>query len=137
MSQFYFLSVASLLFGGVLAAADFLSERVGAFAPLADLAERRALIMTTGVITLAVGIFKIFIQAPGDGIPVAGDLLPAIAGIATGGVLLLSGMQRRPQVGADTPPPPPPAVVEYKSPIGLAGVIVGLLHFLFPAAVIL
>jgi hypothetical protein len=137
MSQFYFLSVATLLFGGVLAAADFLADRFSALAPLSDLAERRGIVMTAGIATAVVGLLKLFLRAPADTIPVAGDLLPALAGIATGGVLILSRLHRRPEIGAEISQTPPPALVEYKSPIGLAGIIVGLLHFLFPGAVIL
>jgi hypothetical protein len=137
MAQFYLLSVATLLFGGVLAASDFLGERMTALAPLADLAERRKLVLTVGVITAAVGILKLFLRAPGDGVPVAGDLLPAVAGIATGGVLLLGNVRRRESLGEDVPPSQASAIVEYRNPIGLAGILVGLLHFLFPGAVIL
>ncbi|MFW5688944.1 MAG: hypothetical protein ACOC1U_05155 [Spirochaetota bacterium] len=137
MSQFYFLSVATLLFGGVIAAADFLSDRLSALSPLAGLTERRGLVLTVGIATAVVGLLKLFLRAPADSIPVAGDLLPAVAGIATGGVLILSQMGRRSEIGPEVSQAPPPALVEYKSPIGLAGIIVGLLHFLFPGAVIL
>ncbi|MFW5689320.1 MAG: hypothetical protein ACOC1U_07100 [Spirochaetota bacterium] len=136
MAQFYLLSVATLLFGGLLAASEFLGERFSAFAPLAELAERRKFALTVGAITAIVGILKLFVRAPFDTVPVAGDLLPAIAGIATGSVLLLANTRRRESVGEELPPSQASAIVEYRSPIGLAGAIVGLLHFIFPGTVI-
>ena len=137
MAQLYFLSVITLLLGGVLAASDFLTERMTGFAVLSDLTERRKLMITIGVMTALVGIVKLFLRAPNDGVPVAGDLLPALAGIAVGFVLLV-GQTRRPEsVGDEIPPSQRHGIIQYRNPIGLAGVLVGLLHFLFPAAVIL
>lgn len=137
MAQFYLLSVLSLLFAGALAASDFLTERMTSLSALADLAERRGLVITVGAVTLAIGVLKLFLRAPGDGVPVAGDLLPAIAGIATGGVLLLAQSRRPTDVNPELPRSQTQLLVEYRSPIGLAGALIGLLHFLFPAAVIL
>jgi hypothetical protein len=137
MAQFYLLSVLTLLVGGALAASGFLSERMTSLSVLADLAERRGLVVTVGAVALAVGILKLFLRAPGDGVPVAGDLLPAIAGIAVGGVLLLSSSRTPGDVNPELPRSQTQMLVEYRSPIGLAAALVGLLHFLFPATVIL
>lgn len=137
MAQFYLLSVVSLLLAGALAASGFLTARMASLAPLADLAERRTVAMTVGVLALAVGVFKLFLRAPGDDVAVVGDLLPAVAGIVTGGVLLLAQMHRPGERDTEIPRSQTQMLVEYRNPIGLAGILVGLLHFLFPATVIL
>ena len=137
MAQFYLLSVLSLVLAGSLAASGFITERMASLAALSDLAERRNVSMTVGVLALAVGILKFFLRAPGDGVAVVGDLLPAIAGIATGGVLLLSQSYRPGERDPELPRSQTQMLVEYRNPIGLVGLLVGLLHFLFPATVIL
>lgn len=137
MAQFYLLSVLSLLLAGSLAASGFLTERMASLAALSDLAERRSVAMTVGVLALAVGILKFFLRAPGDGVAVVGDLLPALAGIVTGGVLLLAQSQRPGERDPELPRSQTQMLVEYRNPIGLVGLLVGLLHFLFPATVIL
>ncbi len=137
MAQFYLLSVLSLVLAGSLAASGFITERMASLAALSDLAERRNVSMTVGVLALAVGILKFFLRAPGDGVAVVGDLLPAIAGIVTGGVLLLSHSYRPGERDPELPRSQTQMLVEYRNPIGLVGLLVGLLHFLFPATVIL
>ncbi|MFW5742807.1 MAG: hypothetical protein ACOC2D_05965 [Spirochaetota bacterium] len=137
MVQFYLLSVLSLILAGALAASGFLTERIASFAALSDLAERRSVATTVGVLALAIGILKFFVRAPGDGVAVVGDLLPAVAGIVTGGVLLLAQQHRPGERDPEFPRSRTQMLVEYRDPIGLAGLLVGLLHFLFPATVIL
>jgi hypothetical protein len=70
-------------------------------------------------------------------VAVAGDLLPAIGGMAIGATLFFEALLRKPA----TPERPveryAKAMLTYRIPLGLAGVAVALLHFLFPRAVIL
>jgi len=136
MAQLYLLSVLTLIAGGALAASDFLGAKIGSLSALPDLAERRTLMLTVGILTAVVGVVKLFLRAPADTVPVAGDLLPAIAGIATGGVIVL-GQTRRTPTGEELTGPPARSFVDYRNPIGLAGMLTGFLHFLFAGAVIL
>jgi len=137
MSQLYLLSVVTLLFGGALAASDLISRKVSGLAILSDLAEHRNLVITVGAITALVGVVKLFLRAPFDGVPVAGDLLPAIAGIAAGGVLIL-GQTTQPEPSDETAPARTARTfLNYRNPVGLAAAAVGLLHFLFASVVIL
>ncbi len=137
MAQFYLLSVLTLLVGGALAASDFLSDKMTSFSVLAVLAERRSLMLTVGILTAVVGVMKFFVRAPGDTVSVVGDFLPAIAGIATGVVILIGQTKTRSVVGEPLPQPPARSLVDYRNPIGLAGALVGLLHFFFAGAVVL
>ncbi len=137
MAQFYFLSVATLLVGGMLAASGFISRRVPALIGVAEIAEHQSVVMTVGILAALVGVVKFFVRAPGDTVPVAGDLLPAVTGIVLGVVLIISVATRGPATEEDFSRPPKRSIVTYRDPIGLAAMVVGLLHFLFPGAVIL
>ncbi len=137
MAQVYLLSVASLILGGMLAASGFISRRISALAGIADLAEHRSLVITVGIVSVLVGIAKFFLRAPGDTVPVAGDLLPALAGIIVGLVLLLDKTSYGESGGEDAVQQGRQALLNYRDPIGLAAVLVGIVHFLFPAVVIL
>ncbi len=137
MAQLYLLSVVSLVFGGLLAASGFISRRVPALAGIADFAEHRSLVLTTGIVSILVGVLKLFVRAPGDTVPVAGDLLPAIAGIVVGLVLVLGQTSSGETGGGEAVQQGRQALLTYRDPIGLAAVLIGILHFLFPAVVLL
>lgn len=136
MAQIYLLSVLTLLLGGALAAADRIASRFVALAPVADLAEQRSVAVGVGIAAIAVGALKLFVRAPFDTLPVAGDLLPALAGIAVG-VVLVARERVATDEETETPPNPIGVLLQYRALIGYAGLLVGLLHFLLPAAVLL
>lgn len=135
MAQIYFLSVATLIFGGMMAASGFISRRLPSLGFLEDLWEQRSLVIVLGVIMILIGVLKVFVRAPGDTVPVAGDLLPAAAGIVAGLVLVLGKVSA--PASSDFAESPRKTLLSYRDPIGIAAVLVGLLHFLFPAVVIL
>jgi hypothetical protein len=133
MAQLYFLSVSSLILSGMLLSAEVLAGRFSRLEPLVELSEQRRTAIGIGAITLLVGILKIFFRAPLDSVPVAGDLLPVLAGLTAGGLLIMSQSQDRPGSVSDAAR----SVLVYRTAIGVGAMAVGLLHFLFPTAVIL
>jgi hypothetical protein len=137
MSQFYLLSVVSCVLTGLVLSGDYLGARVPALATFRAWLESRGAALTLGLATAIIGFLKLFIRAPGDSVAVVGDLLPAIAGMAIGATLFFEALLRKPA----TPERPveryAKAVLTYRIPLGLVGVAVALLHFLFPRAVIL
>ena len=137
MSQFYLLSVVSCVLTGLVLSGDYLGARVPALATFRAWLESRGAALTLGLATAMIGFLKLFIRAPGDSVAVVGDLLPAIAGMAIGATLFFEALLRKPA----TPERPveryAKAVLTYRIPLGLVGVAVALLHFLFPRAVIL
>jgi hypothetical protein len=137
MSQFYLLSIVSTLLSGFVLSGDYLGARVPALATFRAWLESRGAAITLGIVTAAIGFLKLFIRAPGDTVPVAGDLLPAIAGMAVGAALFFEALLRKPA----TPERPvdryAKAVLTYRIPLGIVCAAVALLHFLFPRAVIL
>jgi len=137
MSQLYLLSIVSTVLTGFVLSGDYLGARVPALATFRAWLENRGAAIVLGLATAAIGFLKLIVRAPGDTVPVAGDLLPAIAGLAVGAALFLEALLRKPA----TPERPveryAKAVLTYRIPLGILGVAAALLHFLFPSAVIL
>jgi hypothetical protein len=133
MLQFYFLSVLSLILGG--AALAWGTPDTNARLVRQTLAKRWARI-GIGAVAVVTGVLKLFVRAPGDTVVVAGDLLPAIVGIALG--LALGAEMWAHERGATEETSKIRAYAAYyKLPVGILGIATGLVHFFVPGAVIL
>ena len=122
--------------------------------------KRRTTRLTIGTITALVGFLNLFVYATPLQIVFLGDLLPALAGIVLGSSLAVAALRSandedaEPEAGLERPQHTteedssrvvtPDGSVEktaklalgYRVPVGLAGIGVALLHFLFPGAVL-
>jgi hypothetical protein len=135
MLQFYFLSILSNGLAGVALTAEYLAGRFPSFGPFRDLLSRRGYRTAIGVLAAAVGFLKLLIRSTASDVPVVGDLIPALAGMAMGASLLLHVVRERSEVS-------PPgwlerAALAYRVPLGFAGIAAAILHFLLPAALFL
>jgi hypothetical protein len=140
MLQFYLLSVVSTVLTGLVLSGDYLGARVPAFATFRAWLESRSAALGLGLATAVVGLVILFLPATASGarrVIFAGDLLPAITGMVVGAALLLEALLRKPAAPGGRVERYAKAVLTYRIPLGLAGVAVALLHFLFPRAVIL
>ncbi len=137
MAQFYLLSVVSCVLTGLVLSGDYLGARVPALATFRAWLESRGAALALGLVTAVIGFLKLFIRAPGDSVAVVGDLLPAVTGLAVGATLFFEALLRKPSTPERRVERYAKAVLTYRIPLGLAGVAVALLHFLFPQAVIL
>jgi hypothetical protein len=137
MAQIYLLSVLSLFAAGFFLSADFLAQKINVPSGLLAAAGGRVERLVCGVAASLIGILTLFIVAPGETVPFAGDLLPAAMGIILGAILLYDAWKYRPLAGEGRPEDGAPAPVTYRVSLGLAGMVIGFLHFLFPAAPIL
>ena len=138
MIQVYVLSIVSLMIAGLFLSADFLSKRLKWLSGLASKTGFRAGRITVGAITVVVGVLKLVLRAPGDSVPVVGDFLPAVAGIALGGLILLDTLRSPPDDGDPAKiDKMVRAVTPYRTPLGIVGVAVAIVHFLLPTLVIL
>jgi hypothetical protein len=137
VAQFYLLSVLANIIAGLTLAGDYLGTKFSFLESFKNLRENRTAQIVIGIVTMAVGLITLFVRAPGDTVPIAGDLLPSLAAIAQGITLLVESF--RPQVESRGPQAEKlsKAILTYRVPAGIAGASIGLLHFLFPAAVIL
>jgi hypothetical protein len=159
--QFYFLSIVTNVLAGVILAGDYLAARFPGLQILLPSLNRRTARLTIGSITAAVGVLKLLVYANPLQIVVLGDLIPALAGIVLGGALAVAALRPEEEEGNDqdvgmehpvhTTKEGSSRVVAadgpvektaqlalgYRVPVGLAGIAVALLHFLFPGAVLL
>ena len=157
----YLLSVITTIAAGATLAAGYLVERFPVLEPLKRFAASSRAAGTLGAIAAAVGFVKLFARAPGQAV-IVGDFLPAVAGMLLGGMLLidryrdgrrLGGGAAEPVAaddGDDDPIPVTPAagsgggivkigdaLAPYRTPLGLAGIAVGVVHFLLAGVLFL
>ena len=156
--QFYFLSIVINLLAGVILAGDYLAERLPWMRTLLPEISSRSSGVAIGAITAGVGVLKLFVLADPLQTAVVGDLLPALAGVALGGSLIgvalnaeeadAEGAAERPAhttrdgsshvvVADGAADKALKLAAGYRTPAGLAGIAVAVLHFLFPGSVIL
>ena len=86
MIQLYALSVFANILTGLLVASEA-GEGTGFFGQLRKLFEENNLKFSLGVASLVIAAFKLLGPIEGD-VPIIGDLLPVVAGLATGAILL-------------------------------------------------
>jgi hypothetical protein len=137
MAQFYFLSILSNIVAGLTLAGDYLGEKIPFLASFKNLRANRPATVIIAVITAVIGVIKLIVLSPGESIPVVGDLLPALTGIVVGGILLVEAFRQRVESQGESLKKISTAVLTYRVPVGIAGVVIAVLHFLFPGAPIL
>jgi len=137
MVQLYFLSI---VFNG-LAGFLFVFAELGS----GDSAENSAKFsfvgsgfrLVIGILSAITGILKLL--SPMEGMPILGDLLPALAGLAAGFMLIFGFYRERsPHVDSEEKINRFGEVaLHYKKAVGIALLAIALLHFLFPSALFL
>jgi len=133
MAQLYLLSVVANIVAGLALSADYLGERLGFLSGWTRLRESRSTAITIGAVTAVVGALKLFVRSPGETVPVAGDLLPALGGIALGLIILAETLRKEGKTDKAVDKVTD-VVLTYRVPVGIAGVALGLLHFILPSA---
>jgi hypothetical protein len=136
MPQLYLLSVVTNVLAGLALAGGYLGEKLAFLASWRDLRDKRALLITIGLAAAVVGVLKLIFRSPGEQVYVAGDLLPALLGIVQGGVVLAEGLRQRVQSSQQLENVSR-AVLSYRVPVGIAGMVVAFLHFLLPGILFL
>jgi TctA family transporter len=137
MMQLYFLSITTNLLAGTALCAEYFARRLRWFAPLGQLAGGRGFRVVVGALAAAVGFLKLLVRSAPNDVPVVGDLLPALAGLAMGASLLVQVLREKADLPAEAISGVEKAALAYRVPLGLAGLAVALLHFLLPGALFL
>ena len=138
MPQFYLLSVVSTVVAGLALASDYLGKKSDFLGSFRYLRRSRGVQVTIGLVTAVIGVLKLIFRSPGETIIVAGDLLPAAAGIIIGVILIGEAFRQHPKAEGENEKvgksveKVTAAIMPYQVPVGIAGVVVGLIHFLFP-----
>ena len=136
MVQFYALSVFVNIIIGALLCIEGKNEEDSFLGRLKEMLEEKGIKFSLGVLSAIIGLFKFLTPMRGD-IAVVGDLLPAVTGIALGGVLLLEFFRTRSDISSEAISRIEGTVTTNRKFIGMAGIIVGILHFLMPAVPII
>lgn len=137
MLQFYLLSVDMNILAGIILAAGFIDERVSFVSGMKNYFDAKPGVkLTIGIITFVVGFFKLLSVPSGD-VPVVGDLLPAVAGLVMGFALFLDYYKARSTVTSPFVDWTEKVLLNNKNAIGIAGIVIGLLHFLLPRVLFL
>jgi hypothetical protein len=137
MLQFYFLSIFTNMLAGLTLTSEYFAERIKGFLPFKDLFANRNVKTTIGIAAFVVGFLKLLIRSNPTDVPVVGDLLPALAGLAMGAGLILGILKERGTVSAETVDNLEKTVMTYRVPLGIAGLVISALHFLMPRALFL
>lgn len=132
MPQFYLLSIVVNAFTGLLLSAEYLGRKVAFFTEWRKLLENRTFKVTLGIVAAAIGVLKLIVRSPGESVAVVGDLLPAMAGILLGAILLVESFRGRVEKAGDKVDRVANAVIGYRVPIGIAAMVIAGLHFLLP-----
>jgi hypothetical protein len=141
MPPFYLLSVVSTVVAGLALSSDYLGKKSEFFASCRYLRRNRSTQVTAGLITAVIGVLKLIFRSPGERVVVVGDLLPAAAGIILGVILIGEAFRKQPAEGAakveKSVEKATEAIMPYRVPVGIAGVVIGIAHFLFPGILFL
>ena len=138
MPQFYLLSVVSTVVAGLALSSDYLGKKSDFFASFRFLRQKRSVQIAAGLVTAVIGVLKLIFRSPGENVVVVGDLLPAAIGIILGVILIGEAFRQHPAEGAEqekvekSVEKVTQAIMPYRVPVGIAGAVVGLIHFLFP-----
>ncbi len=136
MVQFYLLSVLlNALTGFVILFADRAEER-GESRKIPEMLYDETFRLVLGILTGVVGFFKLLTVVRGD-VPVVGDLLPALAGLAGAFMLLYEFYRNRGEATEENFSPFIRSVYSAKKYIGIGCMAIAVLHFLFPVVLFL
>ncbi|MFP4431098.1 MAG: hypothetical protein ACOCW6_08175 [Spirochaetota bacterium] len=131
MYQIYLLSVVTNILAGTVASFDGLDEKLHISAVFnRELLDRAGFRLGLGLVTVVVGFLKFLTVSEGD-VPVVGDLLPALAGVSLGMILLLQYYKGRSDVSSPAVDKVDNILGKNANVFGMAGVAVAVVHFLF------
>lgn len=136
MIQFYFLSVLLNVVGGYALLAQDSPDKGTKFDGVKAFLKDPTVRLILGVLSLIVGFFKLLTVMRGD-IPIVGDFLPAVAGLASGFSLLLEFYRGNSKVTTDTLEKMEKIFISNRRIVGTATMVIGFIHFLFASVLFL
>ena len=122
MMQFYFLSVLTNLLIGFMLVFENQAQEIKYF-------EDKKVRFAVGIVAAVTGVVKLFVVSS---VPVFGDFIPFVAGIAGGFTLLLEYYINKKDVEIKAESFISKIFIANKRIVGIACIAAGALHFLFP-----
>lgn len=137
MVQFYFLSICLNVLGGLVLAAPHFSERLPGILSLREyIIDKTGLRIGLIAALLLIGVMKIINVSPGD-IIIVGDLLPALTLLLSGFTLLVEFIFENNESESGFLKKMDSVFVKHASITGIAALVAGGLHFIFPTVLFL
>lgn len=136
MIQFYFLSVLLNVLGGYALLVQGGEDKGTKFDGVRNFLKDMTVRLVLGILAVTVGFFKLLTVMRGD-IPIVGDFLPALAGLAAGFSLLLEFYRSNSNVTTDTLERMDRIFTANRRIVGVSSMIVGFVHFLFASVLFL
>ncbi|MCK5200689.1 MAG: hypothetical protein KAR21_20180 [Spirochaetales bacterium] len=137
MVQFYFLSVCLNILGGLVLAAPHFSERFPGILSLRGyIFDKSGLRIGLIAALLLIGVMKIISVSNGDVI-IVGDLLPSLTLLLSGFTLLVEFIFENKESESGFLKKMDSIFVKHASITGIAALVAGGLHFIFPTVLFL
>lgn len=137
MAQLYFLSIVANIIAGLILSSDYLGRKMAFLNRVKMLNQNKNLKISLGLVGVVIGVLKLIVKSPGETVPVAGDLLPALYGIGLGLMLLGETFGRGVKENGNATQQKDSGIFAFRTPVGIIGVIVSLVHFVMPGVMIL
>jgi hypothetical protein len=135
MMQLYFLSVIANVLAGLVLGADYLGEKFEGYKGFSDIfTEKPANTLLLGVFVFLLGFLKLVFAI---GVPVVGDLFPALIGLFGGFILIFDYYKDRSTVESSSVESMNEFFTKFKPNIGALAIAVALLHFFLPRVIFL
>ncbi len=135
MFQLYLLTVLTNVLAGLALATGFLTERFERFSEYTDFMGNSVYRIVLAVLSLLIGIINLFPTYSGDR-AVLGELVPSLAGIVTGILLITEYISSRKREDESKTTELAEKVEKFSGPyltiVGIASVIIGILHAILP-----
>lgn len=137
MVQFYFLAICLNFIGGLVLAAPYFQERFPGIVKLREIIFDKVS-LRIGLISalIIIGILKIISVFVGDVI-IVGDLLPSLTLLASGFTLLIEYISESNDSEKGFISKMDSIFVKHSSIVGVAAIVAGTLHFIFPGVLFL
>ncbi|MCD6342363.1 MAG: hypothetical protein J7L76_01100 [Spirochaetaceae bacterium] len=135
MFQLYLLTVLTTVLAGLALATGFLSNRFERFSEYTDFMGNPVYRIILGGVSVLVGIINLFPSYTGD-IAVLGNLLPSLAGIVTGLLLIAEYFSSRRTEEESKTVDIAEKVEKFSGPyltiVGISSIVIGILHAIIP-----
>ncbi|GHU73444.1 hypothetical protein FACS189450_13240 [Spirochaetia bacterium] len=136
MIQFYFLSILFNAGAGFVLVNEGTDVENSIESSLKFSLRNETFRLVLGILTMATGLLKLLSSTQGD-LPIIGDMIPAVTGLAAGFILLFGYYQGRSVIDDDKNTRLGEIVSKNRKWIGFAAMAAAALHFLFPQALLL
>lgn len=135
--QIYFLVVITNILSGLVLSGSFLEEKIDGFSPCNAFMQRGKFKLVLGIIAVLTALFTLLLKITPDDVVVLGDLLPALTGGIMGSYLIMSFFYSSLEENRSWMKSFVDVMEDRGHIIGIAGILVGIIHFLVPSAIIL